>query len=50
MLLSWCELAAEAGLEVEQLYATEKQRFSVRVSGIMLMEGELVVARVPVDT
>ena len=33
MLLAWSEMAVEVGLEVEQLYATEVQRFSVRVSG-----------------
>ena len=43
MLLSWCEMAAEAGLAVEQLYATEKKRFSVRVSDLHLIDGALVV-------
>ncbi len=43
MLLSWCELATEAGLEVEQLYATSKGRFSVRVAGVALVGERLVV-------
>ena len=36
-------MAVEVGLEVEQLYATEVQRFSVRVSGVLLVDDQLLV-------
>ena len=44
MLVSWCELAAEAGLMVEQFYNKEQSRFSIRVSGVNLEDGMLIVA------
>ena len=42
MLVSWCNLALESGLEMEQLFSEEKQRFSLRIHGVAMVENTLV--------
>ena len=44
MLASWCNLALESEVELEQLFDLEKGRFTVRVYGVNLVDSMLIAA------
>ena len=43
MLASWCNLAQESGVTIDQLYNADKSRFTVRIYGVALIEQTLRV-------
>ena len=43
MLASWCNLALESGVSIEQMYNADKGRFTVRIYGVDLVEQALLV-------
>lgn len=46
MLASWCQMATESGLQIEQLYSPKNGRFTVRVYDVSMNEAsEVVVAK-----
>lgn len=45
MLLNWVDMARNLGMEIEALYNPDRQRFTVRVNGVVANGGDLVVAK-----
>ena len=45
MLLNWIDMARNLGMDVEALYNTDRQRFTVRVNGVVANDGDIVVAK-----
>ena len=44
MLLNWIDMARGLGMDVEALYNSDRQRFTVRLAGVVANGGDLVVA------
>lgn len=45
MLASWCQMATEAGLQVEQRYILNASRFVVRVEDVLLGDDDQLLVK-----